>query len=160
MYHVRWVSCCLTEARAGEGEAPQAAGPARPEAGRRGDGWWAGSWAPAAPPVQDGGLRRVLGVREEPGRRPGPAQRAGAVHGRSVAGWARELIASRGSGTSPFLSLGLWSTVPQFPLCKTGRTACLGPERSVQRDGLCGALRTRPPSTLLLPFFTIRPTKG
>lgn len=61
-----------------------------------------------------------------------------------------ELFDSRGSGTSPFLSLCLWSTVPRFPLYKTGWTACPGPVRSVLRDGLCGALRTRPPSTLLL----------
>lgn len=80
--------------------------------------------------------------------------------GRSVAGWARELVASRGSGTDPFLSLCLWSTVPQFPHHKTGRTACLGPVRSVQRDGLCGAPRTRQPSAPLLPFLTIRPTEG
>lgn len=72
--------------------------------------------------------------------------------GRSVAGWARELVASRGSGTDPFLSLCLWSAVPQFPPHKTGRTACLGPARSAQRDGLCGAPRTRQPSAPLLPF--------
>lgn len=86
MDHVRWTSCCLTEARAGEGEGAPGSGTHRARGREERDGWWAVSWAPAAPPVQDGGLLRVLGVGEEPGCRPAP-RTEGRGHPWAERGW-------------------------------------------------------------------------
>lgn len=150
MDHVRWTSCCLTEARAGEGEGALGSGTHRAR-GREERGRLVGGELGASSPT-GAGRGPPQGARGRGGAWMQACPPRGG-QGPSMGGaWlvGTELVDSRGSGTSPFLSLCLWSTVPRFPLYKTGWTACPGPVRSVLRDGLCGALRTRPPSTLLL----------